>query len=205
MTTRPGVAGGGGRRRQSPAMDRRLVIGIAALAGFVVCVLGANWFVENVGTQPGPGAPHTLPVGFGERAPSGFVWVGISLTLRDLLQRTLGARFTIAAIVAGAGLSALLNIDASLALASGVTFLFAELLDLSVYTPLQERNLGAAAIASNVVGAIVDSVIFLWLAFGWDTVADFAVWQALGKFEWSLLFLPLLFASRRALPQPAPA
>lgn len=186
-------------------MQRAPLLGLVAAAGFVGCVLGANWFVENVGTEAYPGGPHTLPVGFGQEAPSGFVWVGISLTLRDLVQRLLGVRFTVGAIVTGAVLSALLNIDASLALASGVTFLFAELLDFAVYTPLQERNLGMAALASNAVGAVVDSVVFLWLAFGWSSVADFAVWQALGKLEWSVLFLPLLFASRRLTPEPVAA
>lgn len=186
-------------------MERRTALGWTAAVGFVACVLGANWFVEHVGTQIGPDGPHTLPVGFGERAPSGFVWVGVSLTLRDLVQRLLGARFTVGAIVVGAALSMALNVDAALALASGATFLLAEMLDLGVYTPLQERSLGAAALASNVVGAVVDSVLFLWLAFGWSAVGDFAVWQALGKLEWSLIFLPLLFLSRRSVAAAPPA
>jgi uncharacterized PurR-regulated membrane protein YhhQ (DUF165 family) len=50
--------------------------------------------------------------------------------------------------------------------ASGVAFLLSELADYAVYTPLRERNwLGAVAL-SNTVGLVLDSVIFLSLAFG---------------------------------------
>lgn len=177
-------------------LTRSQQIGLVAVVGFIACVVGANWFVQNVGVQLDPHGPHTLPVGFGKRAPSGFVWVGISLTVRDIVQRLLGPRWALAAIVTGAALSTL--IAPSLALASGVTFLLAELLDFGVYTPLQERNLPVAAIASNVVGAVADSVIFLWLAFGLDAVREFALWQAVGKVEWALLFLPLLLLVRWA-------
>jgi uncharacterized PurR-regulated membrane protein YhhQ (DUF165 family) len=174
---------------------RTHVVGAACFAGFVACVLGANWFIDHVGTQLAPGGPHTLPVGFGKRAPSGFVWVGIALTLRDLTQRLLGARWTVAAILVGALLSAF--VSPGLAMASGVTFLVSEFLDFGVYTPLQDRQLTAAVIASNVVGAVADSVLFLALAFGWSAVADFALPQTLGKVEWSLVFLPVLWIARR--------
>jgi uncharacterized PurR-regulated membrane protein YhhQ (DUF165 family) len=178
----------------------RRAIGWAALAGFVACVWGANWFVDHVGTEVAPGL-HTLPVGFGEEAPSGFVLVGISLTLRDLVQRLLGVRWTVGGILVGAALAASINTD--LAVASGVTFLLAELLDLSVYTPLQRRGLTVAVVASNVVGALADSVLFLWLAFDLAAVREFALWQAIGKVEWGLLFLPLVWLFRRRWPQPA--
>ena len=176
-------------------------MGWVALAGFIGCVWGANWFIEHVGTEVAPGL-HTLPVGFGREAPSGFVFVGISLTLRDLVQRLLGPQWTIVGIGVGAGLAAAINAD--LAFASGVTFLLAELLDFAVYTPLQQRQLTGAVVASNVVGAITDSVVFLWLAFDWSAVEEFWVAQALGKVEWGLLFLPLVWLARRRWPSPAP-
>lgn len=178
--------------RPAPAV----AIGIGALVAFIGCVFGANWFVENVGAASGPGGPHTLPVGFGLRAPSGFVMVGASLTARDLLQRFLGPRWTVAAIVAGAALSWAI-VDREIAVASGVTFLIAEALDFGVYTPLQSRQLTVAVVGSNVVGAVADSVLFLWLAFGFGAIGDFALAQTLGKVEWSLLFLPVLWAARR--------
>ena len=43
---------------------------------------------------------------------------------------------------------------------------FSELADFAVYTPLRERHLTLATVLSGLVGSIVDSVIFLSLAFG---------------------------------------
>ena len=53
-----------------------------------------------------------------------------------------------------------------LVLASGVAFLLSEFADLGVYTPLARRRLVLAVVASSVVGLVVDSIVFLWLAFG---------------------------------------
>ena len=41
-----------------------------------------------------------------------------------------------------------------------------ELADLGVYTPLRRKRLILAVLASGVVGAVIDSAAFLWLAFG---------------------------------------
>jgi uncharacterized PurR-regulated membrane protein YhhQ (DUF165 family) len=87
------------------------------------------------------------------------------------------------AIVVGAGLSWAVTSNRDLAVASGVAFLFSELADFAVYTPLRERNktlVGwlTAVGASNLVGLVVDSVLFLWIAFG---SLDFLRGQVLGK------------------------
>jgi queuosine precursor transporter len=75
-----------------------------------------------------------------------------------------------------------------------VAFLLSELADLSVYTPLQRRRLMLAVLASGVVGLIVDSIVFLWLAFG---SLDFLAGQVVGK-SWAVLVsLPLIYALRR--------
>lgn len=66
-------------------------------------------------------------------------------------------------IVVGAVLSFLLS-DPFIALASGVAFLVSEALDLLVYTPLREKGYMRAALASNVVGAVADTFLFLWIA-----------------------------------------
>jgi len=56
-----------------------------------------------------------------------------------------------------------------LALASGVAFTLSELADWAVYRPLRERGWVPAAVASNIVGAIVDSAVFL-------AIAGFPLW-----------------------------
>lgn len=95
------------------------------------------------------------------------------------------------AIVAGALLSAAL--DTSLALASGVAFLLAESLDLFVYTPLQRRHLVGAVVASNIVGLVVDSIVFLTIAFG--SLALFEG-QVIGKAWMTLVAIPVVVAIR---------
>lgn len=96
-----------------------------------------------------------------------------------------------AGIVIGAGLSAWLS--PALAVASGLAFLLSEGLDLLVYSPLQKRNLITAVVASNVVGVIVDSAVFLWLAFG---SLQFIEGQIIGKLIMTLLALPVVWWMR---------
>jgi uncharacterized PurR-regulated membrane protein YhhQ (DUF165 family) len=96
-------------------------------------------------------------------------------------------------VIAGAILSALVAPPA-LVLASGVAFLLSEFADLAVYTPLARRRLVAAVVASSVVGLVVDSIIFLWLAFG---SLDFLAGQIVGKAWMVLLSIPFVYYLRR--------
>ena len=79
-------------------------------------------------------------------------------------------------------------------LASGVAFLLSEFADLAVYTPLARRRLVAAVVASSLVGLVVDSIIFLWLAFG---SLDFLAGQIVGKGWMVLLSIPFVHYLRR--------
>ena len=74
--------------------------------------------------------------------------------------------------------------EPAIILGSTCAFLFSELADFAVYTPLRERHLTLAIVLSGLVGSIVDSVIFLSLAFG---SLDFIVGQVIGKFWMSLI------------------
>ena len=78
--------------------------------------------------------------------------------------------------------------------ASAAAFLLSEFADLCVYTPLQERRLVLAVLASSVVGLVVDSLVFLQLAFG---NLDFLAGQVLGKGWMVLLALPFIAWLRR--------
>lgn len=141
------------------------MIGIASLVGFIATIPLANWLIGNVGSTCVPGGPCVIPVGFGLMAPSGVLMVGLALVLRDLVQRWLGLGWSLAGVVAGAMLSWFVAPPA-LALASGAAFLFSELADTAVYTPLAKRRLITAVVASSLVGTAIDSTLFLWLAFG---------------------------------------
>ena len=173
-------------------IQRRLE-GFAFLAAFAACIPAANYLIQHVGTFCLPdGGPCVIPVAPGLTAPSGVLMVGLGLVLRDLVQRRLGLWWSVGAILVGAALSAGFSAP-SLVLASAAAFLFSELADLLVFTPLQKRGLVLAAVVSSVVGLIVDSVIFLQLAFG---SLDFVTGQIVGKVWMVLVAIPVLILLR---------
>jgi uncharacterized PurR-regulated membrane protein YhhQ (DUF165 family) len=172
---------------------RRNVEGGLFLVLFCLTIPAANWMIGNVGLVCVAGGPCLLPVAPGLMAPSGVLMVGAALVLRDLVQRRLGIEFGIAAIVAGAALSAGLA-PRSLVIASTAAFLLSEFVDFAVYTPLARRRLVLAVVASGLVGIVVDSLIFLWLAFG---SLDFLGGQIVGKAWMVLLSVPLVAYLRR--------
>lgn len=152
------------------------------LLGYIATIVLANWFIQAFGIWP---------IGFGLYAPAGVLWVGVSFTMRDLTQEALGKRWVLLAILIGAALSAFVSLQ--FALASGVAFLVSELADFAVYTPLRARNwLGAVAL-SNTVGLVLDSALFLWLAFG---SLDFIWGQIVGKGYMTILAVFILWIVR---------
>lgn len=124
-------------------------------AAYLGSIIAANWAVAAIGV---------VPVGFGLMAPAAVYVVGLTLVLRDLLQRRIGKPATFALIAAGAGLSAL--VAPQIALASGLAFLASESVDFAVFTAAERFGFLRAVAASNAVSLVVDSLVFLWLAFG---------------------------------------
>ncbi len=150
-------------------------IGWACLAGFIFCIWLANYAIAHWGTAPTfPGGPHTVTL-LGLTAPSGVLVVGASFSLRDGSQMALGRWHVLFAIVAGAFLAYFAtNGNTQLAVGSAVAFLVGETCDWAAYTPLIERGqVTAAIVLSNTVGAIIDSLLFLWIAFGWSSLHTF--------------------------------
>jgi uncharacterized PurR-regulated membrane protein YhhQ (DUF165 family) len=172
---------------------RQIVEGIIFLVVFGLTIPAANWMIGNVGTKCVPNGPCLIPVGPGILAPSGVLMIGIALVLRDLVQRRLGVAYAVAAILGGTLISAGLA-PPSLVIASGLAFLLSEAADLAVYTPLARRRLLTAVVASSLVGLVVDSIVFLWLAFG---SLDFLVGQIMGKAWMVLLSIPFVAYLRR--------
>lgn len=127
---------------------------------YVATIYAANWALERYGF---------VSIGFGLMAPAGVFFAGLAFTFRDFLHETAGRLWVVGAILVGAALA--YTISPVFALASAMAFLVSEFADFGVYTPLRERNRYGALAASNVVGSVVDSLIFLWIAFettqGW--------------------------------------
>jgi uncharacterized PurR-regulated membrane protein YhhQ (DUF165 family) len=177
----------------------RTRFGTIALLAFLACIPLANWLILHVGTVCVPDGPCLVPVAPGLMAPSGVLTVGAALVLRDVVQRCLGLKFGLLAIAVGAALSVFVATPA-LAAASGIAFALSELADFTVYTPLQQRQLTAAVVASSLVGLVVDSIVFLFLAFG---SLEFLPGQIVGKAWAVLIAIPLVRLLRRVAPAPA--
>lgn len=116
--------------------------------------------------------------------PAGAAAIGITFTARDMVQRRYGKWGCWVWMLAAAAISALFS--PTLAMASLGAFVVAEGLDWAVFTttPLSFRG---RAIVSNIVGTPLDSIIFVYLAFGpiWD-----AMWgQTIIKLASSLLIV----------------
>jgi uncharacterized PurR-regulated membrane protein YhhQ (DUF165 family) len=173
--------------------SRKNLEGYLFLAAFCLTIPAANWMIGHAGTVCVPNGPCLVPVAPGLMAPSGVLMIGVALVLRDLVQRRLGVEFGVAAVIAGACLSAAVA-PPSLVIASAVAFLLSEGADLAVYTPLARRRLVLAVFASSVVGLVIDSIVFLWLAFG---SLDFLLGQIVGKAWMVVLSLPFVAWLRR--------
>lgn len=172
---------------------QRLTEGVIALVLFGLTIPAANWMIGNAGAVCVPNGPCLVPVWPGIMAPSGVLMVGLALVLRDIVQRRLGPLAGLGAIAVGTLISAMLAPPA-IVLASVAAFLLSELADFAVYTPLQRRRFVTAVFASSVVGLVVDSLVFLHLAFG---SLDFLAGQIIGKAWMVLLALPLMHLLRR--------
>lgn len=161
------------------------MIRVLVAAAYLSTIVAANWAIGQYGT---------IPVGPGLLAPAGVLFAGLAFTLRDLLHRLAGRWVVLAAIVAGAALSFAVASPA-LAVASAAAFGVSELTDMAVYEPLRQRRWLLAVALSNMVGLVVDSALFLWLAFG---SLGFFWGQVVGKGWMTLLAVGLLAAGRQA-------
>ena len=108
--------------------------------------------------------------------------------LRDFVQRRLGLTWSLVAIAVGTVISWIIS-PPNLVLASVVAFLFCELADALLFTPLQRKGLIVALLASGLIDICVDCLLFLMLALG---SLHFLGGQIIGK-VWSLLIaVPLV-------------
>ena len=119
--------------------------------------------------------------------PAGAVIVGFTFTARDLVQRRFGKWGCWVWMLGASGISAIFS--PTLAMASLGAFIVAEGLDWAVFTtsPLSFRG---RIIVSNLVSTPLDSIVFVYLAFGplWD-----AMWgQTIVKLASSLIIVFLI-------------
>jgi len=173
-----------------PVTGRRLAALVWA-AGYAAALAAANLASSRYGL---------VPAGFGLTVTAGTYTAGLALALRDGLHETAGVPGVFAALAAGITVSAL-TANPQVVLASTAAATVGELADLAAYTPLRRRRRRAAVAVSGVVGGLVDTVGFLWLA-GFPVTSQSVGGQLLVKAVWvTAPYLLLHEGVRRALPR----
>lgn len=167
---------------------------VSLAAGYVGLVLLANWLASAYIVHV-PLTPYM--------APAGVFAIGGILVLRDWLQQLHGLWKTMPLVYA-AGLISWAAGDLAgwtslqkIAIASVIAFTVSETVEALVFTPLRKRSLALGVGLSGTVGLVLDSWLFLTLAFG--SLAFF--WgQFFGKFEMVALGVVLTTARRTWVP-----
>lgn len=161
--------------------------GYLLAAAYLASILVAAWLVAFVGI---------VPVGLGLMAPAGAYVIGLTLVLRDMTQDQLGPWATYIVVIIGTILSWFLS--PTVAVASAVAFLASETVDMIVYTPIRARGkIVAAVVTSNVISIVLDSFLFVTIAFGYEP--GFIVGQIWAKAvatALSAVFLVWLYRNR---------
>lgn len=136
---------------------------LAATAAYVGTIWVANYVTSSNGMWPI--VPGVL------EATAGTYFIGVLFILRDYIQDGARSKFgkrrakwpVLTAIAVGSLVSYWLAAPA-IVLASVAAFAVAETTDWLIYTPLRERGYIRAAVTSNAVSSVVDTVLFLWIA-----------------------------------------
>lgn len=136
-------------------MRRHVYAAFVAIA-YLACIVGANVAIERYGIVTVP------PTGL--TAPAGVFFVGPALVLRDWVQYLAGKRWALVALAFGVVLSYAVA-DPHVATASAVAFALSELADFALYTRISPRWV-RAVLVGGLAGAVVDSAVFLEIAFG---------------------------------------
>jgi hypothetical protein len=162
---------------------------VAAIACFIAAAVTANLATARYGL---------LPVGFGLSATAGSYAAGLVLAARDWVHETAGRTAVFGCIAAGA-LASATTAGPRLAAASAAAFAIAEAVDLLVYTRTRRRwGWAVAVLASNTVGAVADTLLFLRLA-GFGTTTGVIVGQLLAKTTATLAVLAAALGIRALL------
>lgn len=164
---------------------------------FLSMIPAANYTLLHFGISCPANQPCIIPVWFSPviYAPSGVLFAGLALVLRDILQRLAGLYLALIAVVIGTILS-YLYVNPALALAGCSAYFLSEMTDTVVYSFLQKYNLILAVLVSASFGVVIDSTIFLHLAFH---SYEFIGGQIIGKFWMVLLSIPLIKFARSRL------
>jgi queuosine precursor transporter len=153
-----------------------------SIAAYLACIIGANALVQHYGV---------VPVGLGLTGPAGVFLIGPALVVRDYIQWALGKAASLIVLACGIAVSYTIA-DPHIATASAVAFGVSELADFALFTWIAPRWT-SAVLAGGIAGALLDSAVFLQIAFG---SLAFMPGQVLGK-AYGVALASVVIAARR--------
>ena len=161
-------------------------------ASYVTSIILGNVFVAlfGIGTVMlyNTNAPEQVYLSL--TFPLGAMWIGLTFSMRDFVQRFWGHRFCWVWMCVATAVTYLFNVH--VAMASVVSFLASEAIDWIVFYMLRHKTLRLRLVVSNLFSCPVDSILFVTIAFGVPWYSE-AVWgQAIVKYGFGLLALPLI-------------
>lgn len=153
--------------------SKKMVWGFSYLLSILIANLFVIWF----------GIVHFAGLTF----PAGVVFVGLTFSFRDFVQREWGDRACWLWMILASILTTALS--PKVALASFTAFLISEGVDWAAFKYLK-YSFRKRIVISNLLSCPLDSIIFVTIAFGWFWPA---IWgQALIKYLSGLLVLPFI-------------
>lgn len=159
---------------------------------YVTSIILGNLFVAlfGIGTLVLYNANAPEHVFFTLTFPLGAMWIGLTFSMRDFVQRIWGHDWAWLWMAVATGVTYLFNQD--VALASVASFVASESVDWVMFYLLRHRSLKCRLITSNLLSCPIDSLLFVTIAFGVPWYSP-AVWgQAIVKYAFGLLALPLV-------------
>lgn len=150
--------------------DRNLLSGYSIIALYLGAIVAANVTVMLFG-------PAWSIV-------NAFLFIGFNITARDKLHdawRGENLKRNMAALILAGAIISFLFGAGRIAIASFLAFAASEVVDTLVYHALSGRHKLTQVNGSNVASALVDSVVFPLLAFGWPPLVMIMAGQFAAK------------------------
>jgi uncharacterized PurR-regulated membrane protein YhhQ (DUF165 family) len=141
--------------------------------------------------------------------PAGAIFIGLTFSLRDFVQREWGDRdvwyFMIASTVITTFMGLILsNLPIPLwrvAIASAIAFIISEAIDWSVYYFMKKDIIWRICV-SNIFSTPIDSILFVGIAFGSFSLFEPPVYgQTIVKYLSGLLVIPVIWYYRKKTNQ----
>ena len=164
-------------------MKRGLLAGIAAMA---IIVVTSNILVQHL---------------FGSWLTWGAFTYPLAFLVTDLMNRTYGARTARRVVFAGFVVGLICSfvgtqfhgefgplVTLRIALASGIAFLVAQLIDVGVFDRFREGTWWRAPLLSSLVGSSIDTILFFSIAFS----AGLVFVEPANDVAWANEIVPLL-------------